>query len=80
MSGCDVVSPVDCEQHFFLHVFGIGGVVLPAGQMAEVRPHGRADRLQRFDCIAVFVDDRLHRQYFDFLVFQLHQIAPVNSL
>jgi len=50
MRGCNVTAPVDREQHFFLHVFGIGGVILPAGQMAEVCPHGRADRFQRFDC------------------------------
>ena len=36
MRGCDVTAPVDREQHFFLHVFGVGGVILPAGQMAEV--------------------------------------------
>ena len=51
MRGCDVTAPVDREQHFFLHVFSVGGVILPAGQMAEVRPHGRADRFQRFDCM-----------------------------
>ena len=59
MRSCDVAAPVDREQHFFLHMFSVGGVILPAGQMAEVCPHGRADRFQRFDRIAVFVDDRL---------------------
>ena len=52
MRGCDVIPPVDREQHFFLHVFGVGGVILPAGQMAEVCPHGRADRFRHFDYTA----------------------------
>ncbi len=61
MRGCDVIPSVDREQRFFLHVFGVGGVILPAGRMAEVRPHGRTDRFQRFDRIAVFVDKRLYK-------------------
>jgi len=27
MRGCDVIPPVDREQHFFLHVFGVGSVI-----------------------------------------------------
>lgn len=80
MRGCDVIPPVDHEQHFFLHVFCIGGMIFPAGQMAEVRSYGQANRFRRSDCIAVFIDGRFHNQSFDPLVFRYHQIVLVNPL
>ena len=70
MRGCDVAAPVNHEQSLFLHMFSVD----PCQSYNRSMPT-QADWFMYFDCISIFVDDRPNRQYFDFPVFQLHQIV-----
>ena len=77
VGGGQPCPPVYLKQRFLLHLFGVGGVIFLAGQVTEVCPYGQADRFQLLFRIAVFVDNRLQRQYFNFLIFQFHSVSPL---